>query len=135
MDKTFTIQTLKCVLNADIRKKVSIVFYLTALFTKERLIIQMRETKPNFPGLVLGLLMRVSMSWIFWIFWITLFVFIYKYYTLPYGPLYFGFEISFVICWGIISLLRIQVGSRAVSRFNPNSLFFFRRCHSFCTSH
>lgn len=85
----------------------------------------MRDAEPNFPGLLLGLLMRVSKWWVFWIFWITVAVFFYKIYKLPYGPSYFGFEFSFVICWGIISFFRTQVGARGVARFNPLALWMF----------
>ena len=91
----------------------------------------MRESKPVFPGLVLALILRISKSWLFWIFWIDVLVFIYKGIELPYHSEYLGFEISFLVSWGIITFFRIQVGTRAVARFQPLSFYLFIICTIF----
>ena len=85
----------------------------------------MKETHPNFPGLLLGLIMFVTGKIFFWIFLINFILFIYKGINLPYAGPYLTMDILMYICWGLISLIRHKVGNRGVARFDPSALIFF----------
>jgi len=85
----------------------------------------MRETKPNFPGLVLGLIMFVTGRVIFFIFVFNSILFYYKGQTLPYAGPYYSMDVTLYVSWGLISLIRHKVGNRGVARFDPTALFMF----------
>ena len=85
----------------------------------------MRETKPNFPGLLLGLILFVSGNWFGAIFFINILIFIYKGIQLPYAGPYLPMDIILYLCWGFMSLVRPKVGNRGLKRFDPIALFLF----------
>ena len=91
----------------------------------------MRESTPNFPGLVLGLLLYVSGGWLGAIFVINILIFIYKGIELPYAGPYYPMDIILYCCWGFMSLVRVKVGNRGVKRFDPIALILFVVCSVF----
>lgn len=85
----------------------------------------MRETKPSILGLFLGLLIHVSSGWLALIFIINILLFIYKGIELPYAGPYFPMDVILYCCWGVMSLIRTQVGNRGVRRFDGVALIMF----------
>lgn len=85
----------------------------------------MRQTKPNIMSLILGLLLNISGYWLFGIWVLNILLFIYKGISLPYAAFCLPLDVVVHCCWGLMSLIRYQVGIRGVARSDSIALIFF----------